>query len=117
MRRPRLLTLAISALALGACNLLPQRSEGEKLWRARCAECHGFDGSGNTPMYMGNARADLLDNIWEHGGEPGSWEVVIRNGVFGSMPSNQDLTREQLQALVHYLRQLRGEARPSSPGG
>jgi mono/diheme cytochrome c family protein len=111
--------LALVPLALAAlgCDLLPQRPLGERLWRKRCAECHGQDGSGNTPRYMGITEADLLDDSWEHGREPGSWEVVIREGVFGSMPANPDLTREEVLALVHYLRQLRGEALPSSARG
>jgi mono/diheme cytochrome c family protein len=106
-----------AGLALAGCDLLPQRSEGEKLWRSRCAECHGLDGSGNTPMYMGQANADLLDDGWEHGGESGAWAVVIREGLFGRMPGNPDLTREQVRALVEYLRQLRGEAAARRPGG
>ncbi len=98
------------SLALAGCDtLFPKRSEGEKLWRDRCAQCHGIAGNGNTPQYMGNYAADLTDDSWSHGGEPGSWAVVIRQGVFGSMPANPDLSRQQVQALIDYLRVLRGE--------
>ena len=107
----------LSVTTLGCDLLLPARSPAEKLWRARCAECHGYVGSGNTPRYIGNYMADLLDDDWEHGGEPGSWEVVIRQGVFGQMPANPDLTREQVRALVQYMRQLRGEALPARGAG
>ena len=102
--------LAGAAIGLAGCDeLMPARSAGEKLWRQRCAECHGRDGSGDTPRFMGNYKADLLDDTWEHGGDEGSWEMVIRDGVFGSMPANEELTPDQLQALVDYLRQLRLE--------
>ena len=109
-------TIGLLALSAAGCDLLPKRSVGEQLWRDRCAECHGLDGAGNTPRYMGNAKADLLDDSWEHGREPGSWGVVIREGVFGSMPANPDLNHEQVRALVEYLRQLRGEAQPARGG-
>jgi mono/diheme cytochrome c family protein len=105
-----LATLAGASLLLGACDkLFPKRSAGEELWRSRCANCHGYDGRGNTAQYIGNYKADLIDNSWEHGPDPGSWELVIREGVFGSMPANPDLDNEQVKALVQYLRQLRGE--------
>jgi mono/diheme cytochrome c family protein len=97
----------VAALALGGCDLLPQRSAGEKLWRARCAECHGLDGAGNTPRFMGNVAADLLDDSWQHGDGPGAWGVVIREGIVGSMPRNDDLTREQVRALTDYMQELR----------
>jgi mono/diheme cytochrome c family protein len=100
-----------ATLALAACDqLFPKRSEGEKLWRQRCAECHGLDGRANTPRYMGDYKADLTDDSWEHGSDPGSWAVAIREGIFGSMPANPDLSREQVKALVDYMRVLRGEA-------
>ena len=100
--------VAAAAIALAACDqLMPARSEGEKLWRQRCSECHATNGSGDTPRYMGNPRADLLDETWEHGGDPGSWEMVTRDGVFGTMPGNPDLNHKQMKALMEHLRQLR----------
>lgn len=103
--------IAGASLLLAACDVLfPSHSPGEALWRSRCASCHGIDGRGNTAQYMGNYKADLIDNTWEHGPDPGSWAVIIREGVFGSMPANPDLDDEQVKALVEYLRQLRGEA-------
>jgi mono/diheme cytochrome c family protein len=100
----------MAAALLAGCDLIAPKSEGARLWKQRCAQCHGFAGNGNTPQYMGNAKADLLDESWQHGGEPSSWAVVIRQGVFGSMPANPDLSREQVDALVRHLRELRGEA-------
>jgi hypothetical protein len=41
---------------------------------------------------------------------------VIREGVFGTMPANPDLSRQQVAALVDYLRVLRGEKRPQARG-
>jgi len=109
--------IVASSALLAACDVItPKRSEGEKLWRDRCSQCHGLDGRGNTVTYMGNYKADLTDDSWSHGGDPGSWEVAIRRGIFGSMPANPDLSREQVKALVGYVRELRGEAIHRSGG-
>lgn len=100
------------ALAASGCDLRSQ-TPGEKLWRSRCAECHGLDARGNTPRYMGNEWADLTDNGWHGpGGDNVALETVIREGVFGQMPGNPDLTADEVRQLIEHLRALRAEANP-----
>lgn len=103
--------LLLASLALAACSdLFPHRSDGEKLYRKHCAECHGVDGSGNTARYMGNGWADLRDDNWKLGGDPGSIENTIRNGVFGQMPGyDQKLSHAEIRQIVDHVRVLRGE--------
>lgn len=103
------LVVSLSMLSLTGCDLLKPRPLGEKLWRSRCADCHGIDGSGNTPRFMGNPWADLRDNNWKHGGDRSTVESVVREGIFGKMPAVDDLTAEEMRALLDYLYQLRGE--------
>lgn len=108
---------ALAALAVwtaGCDALMPRRSLGETVWRERCAKCHGLDGSGNTPRYMGHVYADLLDDSWSHGGDRESIEAVIRNGVLGEMPPFDMLSDDEVRAVIDYLRELRGEAEPGS---
>ena len=106
--RSRLVPL-LPALALAAgCGIIGG-SEGEKLWRKHCADCHGLDGAGNTPRYMGTPGADLRDNNWQFGSDRGSVETVVREGIFGSMPANDQLTNAQMRALLDYFYKLRGE--------
>jgi mono/diheme cytochrome c family protein len=115
VRSHRLLLPALTAAGLllfAGCDLILHQSEGEKLWRAKCADCHGLDGSGNVPKYMGNYKADLIDDTWEHGSDPGDWEAIIRDGVLAEMPANPDLTSQQVDALVHFMRVLRHEEQP-----
>jgi mono/diheme cytochrome c family protein len=111
-RRLRVVILVPAALLLAGCHeIFPQRTEGERLYRKLCAQCHGVDASGNTPRYMGTAAADLLDNHWNHGGGEGDIKHVIREGVFGSMPGNPDLTEDQVDAIYEHLMALRERAR------
>lgn len=98
---------ALAALTAGCEQLFPKRTAGEQIYRRLCARCHGHDGAGNTPRYMGNPWADLTDDLWRHGDDPGSIETVVRDGVFAQMPGNPELSREEMKQLVAYLRTLR----------
>ena len=108
-----ILGLMIFSFGSTGCEIpaaLDRRPEGEKLWAKRCGRCHGVDARGNTPKYMGNPAVDLTDDRWRHGGpDDYSLELIIREGIFGSMPRNEDLTREQMRALIQHLRRLRAE--------
>ena len=121
MRSPRLLSGllpaalavagALGALGTAGCEVFRARSEGEKLWGKHCARCHGVDAAGNTPRYMGNAWADLTDDSWRSGGDEYAIQGVIREGVFGEMPANDELSDAEVRAIVDWLYYLRGETR------
>jgi cytochrome c oxidase cbb3-type subunit 3 len=116
--RPRfvLFTLLLAAaVGLGGCEeLFPHRSEGERLYREHCANCHGLDGAGNTPRYMGNAYADLKDDQWKYGGDPDSMQSVVEAGIFGQMPKFDQLSAKEIRAVVDHVRVLRGEKSPEA---
>ena len=104
---PAFLVLAAVLLAMTACET--GRTPEERLYRKQCSKCHGIDGSGNTPAYMGDAYADLTDNIWHAGGSDYDVRRVIREGVFGKMPGyKSQLTDAEIDLLVKYMRTLRG---------
>jgi len=108
--------LLLAAVLLTGCDDLldrfSNRPPDEKLWRKYCAKCHGIDGSGNTPAYMGNNYADLTDNVWKAGSSETSIRRVIREGVFGEMPGfDKELSPKDLDLLVGYLYHLRGSSR------
>lgn len=105
---------ALAALLVSGCG--PERTPGERVWRQRCAECHGIAGSGNTPRYMGTVYADLLDDTWHFGGDRPTLEGVIRDGVLGAMPPFEMLTDEEVRAVIDHLYWLRGESDPGASG-
>jgi cytochrome c oxidase cbb3-type subunit 3 len=113
-RRAAILLIAFLGVAavLAACDpLASRRSPGERLFREHCAKCHGIDGAGNTPAYMGNAYADLTDSIWKYGGNQGAIASTVRKGVFGEMPPFRQLSDEEVNELALYVLGLRGTAR------
>ena len=110
-RRKQLLILALLGVALSGCDeVLPKRSQGEKLYRKHCADCHGVDGSGNTISYMGNQYADLLDDSWRHGSDAGSIHSVLRQELVFRHPSYDDLSDEQIRQITKHVLALRGES-------
>ncbi|MEO8277099.1 MAG: c-type cytochrome [Thermoanaerobaculia bacterium] len=101
--------LAVLAFTLTGCDGFGTKDPGERVFRASCAQCHGIDGSGNTPLYMSNDWADLTDNSWRQFGDDATLETIIREGVFGEMPAHNELTHEEMRALLGYLHKLRSD--------
>lgn len=85
-------------------------TEGEKLWRKNCAECHGSTGKGNLPAYSRYPLVNLVDDAWSGSADPGSLEEIVLRGVFPVMPPFDHLSDEEIAAIMEHLRVLRGEA-------
>ena len=80
---------------------------GEKLFIANCSMCHGADASGT------GLGPPLLDRIYEPGHHPdASFIIAVSRGVrqhhwqFGNMPAVPDLSIDQIQQVVCFVRQL-----------
>ena len=82
--------------------------EGERLQSAtstfagRCAGCHSPDGNSSE------ARTNLVDQIWYHGGSLANIETTIRDGVPGTpmLAQKGNLTEEQIADLAKYVKLL-----------
>ena len=104
---PVLLGVALLPLLAGC----EKRTPGEALYRKHCAHCHGVDGAGNTPAYMGNQWANLLDDAWQSSsGDEYSIATVVREGIFAKMPANSKLSDDEIRLIVDWLYQLRAES-------
>ncbi len=102
--------LAVTYLGLTACDVIfPSESEGQALFRKNCAECHGLNGEGKIPGYRQYEAANLVDSFWKYGGDPSSLEQVILEGSFPTMPAFDHLSNAEIQSLLSYIAELRGE--------
>ena len=80
---------------------------GEQLFIANCSMCHGVNASGTA---LG---PPLVDRIYEPGHHPdASFVIAVSRGVrqhhwqFGNMPAVPDLSIDQIQQVVCFVRQL-----------
>lgn len=99
------------AAALAACSSSsgstatpsdPVLAEGQQIFNARCATCHGRTGNGGMGPKLAGVVAQRYPNIADQ-------EAVIANGR-SSMPSfaKQGLTPEQIEAVARYTRESLG---------
>jgi mono/diheme cytochrome c family protein len=86
---------------------------GEKIFQSRCFVCHGRDGRGSGPASQGLSQKpqDLTDPSWQRSVTDDQIKTVISAGgailgKSGAMPPNPDLTGDDLNAIVAYLRHL-----------
>jgi mono/diheme cytochrome c family protein len=86
---------------------------GEKIFQTRCFVCHGRDGRGSGPASQGLSQKpqDLTDPSWQRGVTDDQIKTVISAGgaimgKSGAMPPNPDLTNDDLNSLVAYVRRL-----------
>src|SRR5687768_7354706 len=73
-------------------------AQGMKLYRERCAECHGADAKGV-------ARHDLT-RLWAAGATDAQVFAVIRSGVPNTIMPSSSAPDEEIRAIVSYLRSL-----------
>lgn len=114
-RRRRMIGLAVAAtvalpLFLAACGSSstptpsdPFLAQGQQVFKARCASCHGADGGG------GIAPA-LAGRMVERFPDPADQVALVAGGVPGtSMRAFEDvLSAEEIEAVVRYTRESLG---------
>jgi len=88
---------------------------GQKIFQMRCFVCHGRDGQGSGPASQGLSQKpqDLTDPSWQRSVTDDQIKTVIHAGgaimgKSGAMPANPDLTDDDLNSLVDYVRHLAG---------
>jgi mono/diheme cytochrome c family protein len=93
-----------SVVAVSTASAAEQET-GERIFAARCAMCHGQDGSGNTTMGKSLAVPDLRSAAIQQQADAYLAEV-IGNGTGRMPPFKNSLSHDQISTLVAQVREL-----------
>jgi len=88
----------------------PDVEEGGRVFQNICANCHGPDGDNVAGIHLtrGQFRRPLTDD---------ELEGIIRNGIPGTPMPGSNMSEDQAQRIVAYLRSTAAVARATSVGG
>lgn len=96
------------AVALLAAGTSPGCAGGPdpaaRVWKRRCAACHGPDGSGRTRFAEGRPFADLTDGRWKHGPDREALRRLVAEGDPASTmpPFGGTLSPAEIDAVVDW---------------
>ena len=95
--------MAISLMVLAG--RASAQGEGEKVYKAKCASCHGADGVGATPAGKATKARDFCsEEVKKESDE--EWTSIIVKGK-NKMPSyDKKLTDSEIKEVVAYIRGL-----------
>jgi mono/diheme cytochrome c family protein len=88
----------LTAMAVMSFPLSAQAQDGSATYKAKCAMCHGADGTKIASHDLQGAAAQ--------GTSDADLAAIITNGK-GKMPASKSLKPDQVTALVAYLRTLK----------
>jgi mono/diheme cytochrome c family protein len=110
---------ALIALVAAAIVPLAARAEGDKkterLWKAKCASCHGADGKAQTDQGQKMGIADYTDPAWQKHHSKAQVKAAIESGVKREKngkkqemdPFKDKLKPAQIDALVAHVKALK----------
>ena len=105
--------IAVALIATGAssgCTTDPDPAA--RVWKRRCAACHGLDGAGRTRFAEGRPFADLTDGRWKHGADREGLRRLVAEGDPASPmpPFAGTLSPAEIDAIVEWTLALAGRA-------
>lgn len=103
------------AAALAAISMSTQASADPdvktvRLWKAKCASCHGVDGKGKTETGTKLGIPDMTTAAWQKKVTDAEMKTSISDGLTrpgkteGMDPYKEKLQPEQIDALIGYVR-------------
>ena len=103
-------SIAAAALLLGTTALAETDKKTERLWKAQCASCHGNTGKGDTEKGKQLKLEDMTTAAYQAKKDDELKNAIVngvkteKNGVKQEMDAFKDLSPEQVNALIAYIR-------------
>ena len=104
--------LILSALAAGLAVVTVQAEDAKALYEKDCKKCHGADGKGETTMGKKSGCKDYTDAKVQAALKDEAATKAMKEGVKDKdgkvvMKPFEDLTDDQVKALVAYMRSFK----------
>jgi cytochrome c6 len=104
-----------AALLIAMLSPLAARAEvdkkAERLWKTKCASCHGGDAKGDSEMGKTAGVSDMTSAAWQQAHSDAQIKAAITDGVKGKKMQMEGfkgkLTDDQIASLVAYLHSLK----------
>lgn len=84
-------------------------ASAKKVFTQTCAKCHGTDGRGDTENGETLGVPDFTDAAWQEGASDKRLIVSVTHGRGGMPAFEKRLSKEEIAALVAYVRSLKNE--------
>jgi mono/diheme cytochrome c family protein len=103
---------AAVALFAGSLSVAAFADEPADVWKAKCKGCHGDDGKAHTKVGEKEKIPDFTTDKWQAEMADGDIKKVISDGSDSNSkmkPFKEKLTAPEIDALVKYVRGMKGK--------
>jgi mono/diheme cytochrome c family protein len=102
------LTILLAMISVSIAKpVAPPAVDAAAIYSAKCAKCHGSDGSG-VEKYKKKGQKSFTDSAWQKTRSDAQLTASINNGKGEAMAAwKGKLTAEEIKALVAYVRSLK----------
>jgi mono/diheme cytochrome c family protein len=104
-----------AVLSLWATTAAAEESEGERMFKNKCASCHGKDGTGKTKKGEQMGIGDITTAAWQKEFTDAKIKETMVNGLKREKdgkkqkmdPLGKDLKDEEIAAIIKVIRSLK----------